>query len=125
MKDKVLNHYTSVEKALVIINVILFAASFSCQDVDNEVSTALIYIMFAIAYFVATTTCLTGAESIKGIFGLDQNGNAVDEESSKVSSEANLCNSGIPIIKGVTNSKKPTSKKTSATLLKAEKKELQ
>ena len=28
MKDKLLVHYTSIEKLLVIINVILFAASF-------------------------------------------------------------------------------------------------
>ena len=120
MKDKVLNHYTSIEKVLVVINVILFALSFQCQDVDSEVSTALIYIMFAIAYFIMTTTCLTGAASIKGIFSPDQNDSFQDDESSKC--DANFSNPGIH--KGVPITKKSATKKTSATLLKGEKKEL-
>jgi len=79
LKDQLLKDFTNLEKFLVCLNVLLFAASFQCQEVDSEVSTALIYIMFAIAYFVTTTTCLNGAATIKKMFTRDQNEN--DEES--------------------------------------------
>ena len=60
-----LQDYTSLEKILVLINVVLFSASLSAENVDQEVSTAILYIMFAIAYFVTTTSCLSGANTIK------------------------------------------------------------
>jgi len=131
LKNVLLNDYTSLEKILVAINVILFAVSFQC-DVDGEVSTALIYIMFAIAYFVATTTCLTGAAQIKGAFSLDQNGSAGDNEFSKTLCEAGLDNPGTPTAtKAVMKSnsatilKKQTAKKPITPLLRTDKKELQ
>ena len=131
MNAKILSNYTTLEKVLVIVNIALFAASFQCQDVDSEVSTALIYIMFAIAYFVATTTCLTGASSIKGMFTPGQNGSARQEESVQNDCDISLSNSSKSASKGATKSngiptnKKPAMKKTPAALLKTEKKELQ
>jgi hypothetical protein len=50
---------------LVLINVVLFATSLSAENVDQEVGAAILYIMFAIGYFVTTSTCLTGAASFK------------------------------------------------------------
>lgn len=68
LTNLILKDHTSLEKILVIINVVLFAASYQCSEVDTEVNTVLIYIMFAIAYFVATSTCLHGAASMKSLF---------------------------------------------------------
>lgn len=84
--------------------------------------------MFAIAYFVATTTCLTGASSIKGMFTPGQNESARYEEMIQNDCDFSLSNSSKSASKGVTKSngistKKPATKKTPATLLK-EKKEL-
>jgi len=50
---------------LVLINVVLFTTSLSAENVNQEVSAAILYIMFAIGYFVTTTACLTGAASLK------------------------------------------------------------
>ena len=85
--------------------------------------------MLAIAYFVATTTCLTGASSIKGIFSPGQNGSAGYDESVQNDYDNSLSSSGKSTSKGVTKpngtstTKKPATKKTTATLLKTEKKE--
>jgi len=65
LRQLFLKDYSSLEKMLVFINVVLFAASFSCDNVDQEVSAAIMYIMFAIGYFVVTTTCLSSATSFK------------------------------------------------------------
>lgn len=65
LRQLFLQDYSCLEKMLVLINVVLFAASFSCDNVDQEVSAAILYIMFAIGYFVVTTTCLSGASSFK------------------------------------------------------------
>ena len=64
--------YSALEKMLVLINVILFGASLSAENVDQEVSTALLYIMFAIAYYVTTSSCLFGASSLKRRFAARQ-----------------------------------------------------
>jgi len=64
-RELFLQDYSSLEKMLVLINVVLFATSLSADKVDQEVSAAILYIMFAIGYFVTTTTCLTGAASFK------------------------------------------------------------
>ena len=87
--------------------------------------------MFAIAYFVATTTCLSGAASIKGAFSFDLNGSTEDDEFSKTLCEAGLANPGIATaIKGVmksnnaTISKKQTARKPITPLLRTDKKEM-
>ncbi len=64
-RDFFLQGYSSLEKILVLINVVLFSASLSAENVDQEVSQVILYIMFAVAYFVTTTTCLSGANSLK------------------------------------------------------------
>ena len=46
---------------LVLINIILFASSLSVDNVDENISQAITYIMFAIGYFVFTTSCLSSA----------------------------------------------------------------
>ena len=80
--------------------------------------------MFAIAYFVATTTCLNGASSIKSILSPGQNCN------DSIQNDASMSNSNLPTSKGVTKpngiltTKKPATKKSTAPLLKTEKKEL-
>ena len=87
--------------------------------------------MFAITYFVMTTTCLSGAASIKGIFTNDQNGNAQDDETSKLLCESSSASHGISTAKGnmkpigSTTTKKQATKKASAMLLRTEKKEQQ
>ena len=65
LKQLFLQDYSSLEKILVLINVTLFAASLSAPETDQNVATAILYIMFAMAYFVMTTTCLSGATSLK------------------------------------------------------------
>jgi len=50
---------------LVLINIILFSASLSADNLEQEVTTAILYIMFAIAYYVTTSTCLFGANALK------------------------------------------------------------
>ena len=50
---------------LVLINVVLFGASLSAENIDQNVSSAILYIMFAIAYYVTTSTCLFGANALK------------------------------------------------------------
>lgn len=60
-----LQDYSALEKVLVLINVVLFSASLSAENVDKEVGVAILYIMFAIAYFITTTSCLSGASSLK------------------------------------------------------------
>lgn len=37
----------------------------SADNLDQEVSTAILYFMFSIAYFVTTTTCFSGANALK------------------------------------------------------------
>ena len=66
-RELFLQDYSGLEKMLVLINLVLFSASLSSvnKNVDEGVQTAIYYIIFAIAYFVATTTCLTGANSLK------------------------------------------------------------
>ena len=49
----------------MLINVVLFTASLSGDNVDEEISTAILYMMFAIIYFVTSTTCLSGASTLK------------------------------------------------------------
>ena len=60
LKDKNLESYTNIEKALVLINFVLFAVVYM-QDMDHEVKKTVVFIMSAIFYFVATNVCLTGA----------------------------------------------------------------
>ena len=84
--------------------------------------------MYAIAYFIATTTCLSGATSFKRLFGPNQYTN---DESSKLPLNESSANPGILSAKGVMKpscgltAKKPVTKKPNAPLIKAEKKELQ
>ena len=70
LKDKNLESYTTIEKALVLINFVLFAAIIM-QDMEPEVKTTVIFIMSSIFYLVATNICLTGAAQIKGLFKPD------------------------------------------------------
>ena len=60
-----LQGYTGLEKTLVLINFALFGASMCAENVDQDVGTAILYLMFSIAYFVTTTTCLSGANTLK------------------------------------------------------------
>ena len=80
----------------------------------------MIYIIFAIAYFVLTSTCLTGATLIKGLFRNDG-----DEDYAKAPYDSSTVNSGKYTMKsnGIAISKKLTAKKASTPLLKSEKKE--
>lgn len=50
---------------LVLINIVLFGTSLSAENIDQNVSSAILYIMFAIAYYVTTSTCLFGANALK------------------------------------------------------------
>ena len=65
LRELFLQDYSTLEKMLVLINVVLFSASLGANSVDSEVNTAILYIMLAIAYFVTTTTCLSGANTLK------------------------------------------------------------
>ena len=60
MKD-----YCSLEKLLVMINFVLFCVSLCAENNDKDVNTAILYIMFAIAYFVSSTSCLSSATNLK------------------------------------------------------------
>ena len=65
LRELFLQDYSTLEKILVLINVVLFKVSMSAENVDQEVSTAIFYFMFTIVYFVTTTTCLSGAHALK------------------------------------------------------------
>jgi len=119
LKDQLLKDYCSLEKVLVLVNLLLFATSFQCAEVDSDVSNALIYIMYAIAYFVITTTFLSGAASIRNLFKSEGNRRTDDCHSSMLSNNGNA-----KPVTGLAN-KKPSAKKPVVPLLKAEKKELQ
>ena len=80
-RDFLLQGYSSLERILVLINVLLFCASLSAENVDEGVSQAILYIMFAIAYFVTTTTCLSGANSLKRKVWLHREQSSVTSES--------------------------------------------
>ena len=123
LKDKNLESYTNIEKALVLINFVLFAVVYM-QDMDHEVKKTVVFIMSAIFYFVATNVCLTGAAQIKGLFKVDPKF-ASENDESKSMAKFNLSNLGQQHSKGVTNTKKPTTKKVPVPPLKLEKKELQ
>ena len=63
-----LKEYSNLEKVIVLLNVFLFSLSLSednQKNVDQDVNTAILYIMFTIAYFVSSTSCLSGAYSLK------------------------------------------------------------
>ena len=123
LKDKNLESYTNIEKALVLINFVLFAVVYM-QDMDHEVKKTVVFIMSAILYFVATNVCLTGAAQIKGLFKVDPKF-ASENDESKSMAKFNLSNLVQQHSKGVTNTKKPTTKKVPVPPLKLEKKELQ
>ena len=108
-----------MERVLVILNFILFAISFQCAEVDSDVSNAMIYIMYAVAYFVITTTFLSGAASFRSLFKSDGSRWTTDKPSSKLSSDAQTKPAA-----GLAG-RKPSAKKPVVPLLKAEKKELQ
>ena len=81
----------------------------------------MIYIMYAIAYFVMTTTFLSGAATFRYFFNSDPHSQArVDNDSSGIQTAS----SSAKLASG-TASKKAAVKKPVAPLLKAEKKELQ
>ena len=107
-----------MERVLVILNFILFVISFQCAEVDSDVSNAMIYIMYAVAYFVITTTFLSGAASFRSLFKSDGSRWTSDKSSSALSSDAHAKPTGLA-------GKKPSAKKPVVPLLKAEKKELQ
>lgn len=65
LRELFLQDYSALEKVLVLINIALFSVSLSSDTVDQEVSTAITYIMFAIAYFITTSSCLFGANALK------------------------------------------------------------
>ena len=65
LRELFLQDYSGLEKMLVLINVVLFGASLSAENIDQNVSSAILYIMFAIAYYVTTSTCLFGANALK------------------------------------------------------------
>jgi len=57
--------YCVIERLIVLLNVILFCISLSIENADQDVNTAILYIMFIIAYFVSSRSCLTGASNLK------------------------------------------------------------
>ena len=65
LRELLLQDYSGLEKMLVLINIVLFGASLSAENIDQNVSSAILYIMFAIAYYVTTSTCLFGANTLK------------------------------------------------------------
>lgn len=69
LRELFMQDYSCLEKILVLINMALFVAGLSScspdKKVDQEVSTAILYLMFAISYFVTTTMCLSGANNLK------------------------------------------------------------
>ena len=118
LKDTLLKDYCTLERVLAILNFILFAISFQCTEVDSDVSNAMIYIMYAVAYFVITTTFLSGAASFRNLFKSDGSRRTNDKSSSALPSDAHAKPTGL-------SGKKPSAKKPVVPLLKAEKKELQ
>ena len=116
-KEHLLHDYSNLEIFLVIVNVILFSASYN-QDVDSEISTVLIYIMFAIAYFILTSTCLSGAVLIKRFFTFFE-----DKKSSNVLSEAGTAKISVKT-NCSTIPKKPIAKKPNGSILRTEEKKL-
>ena len=70
LKDKNLENYSTIEKALCLVNFVLFTSVFM-HEMDSEVKGTMIFIMSTIFYFVATNICLTGAAQIKGLFNLE------------------------------------------------------
>jgi hypothetical protein len=119
LKDTLLKDYCTLERVLVILNLILFAVSFQCSEVDSDVSNAMIYIMYAVVYFVITTTFLSGAASFRNLFKGDGSRWTNDKSTSTLSSDAHAKPATGPA------GKKPSAKKPVVPLLKAEKKELQ
>ena len=119
LSDILLKDYCSLERILVIINLILFGTSFQCAEVDSDVSNAMIYIMYAVAYFVFTTTFLSGAASFRNSLKNEGNRWTADSQSSMLPADGHA--------KSVTGlaGKKTSAKKPVVPLLKAEKKELQ
>lgn len=73
LREFFLQDYSGLEKTLVLINVALFGLSTCAENVDQEVSNAILYFMFSIAYFVTTTTCLSGANALKRKINLPVN----------------------------------------------------
>ena len=65
LRELLLQDYSGLEKMLVLINIVLFSASLSAENIDQNVSSAILYIMFSIAYYVTTSTCLFGANTLK------------------------------------------------------------
>ena len=83
-----LQDYTGLEKLLVLINIVLFGASLNAgENLDPNVAVAIFYIMFTIAYFVVTSTCLTGATLLKACFGNQPILEAAAEECTKVTNK--------------------------------------
>ena len=78
LREIFLQDYSGLEKMLVLINFALFGASMCADNVDQEVGTAILYLMFSIAYFVTTTTCLSGANVLKNKISMS---NRQDQES--------------------------------------------
>ena len=65
LRELFLQDFSTLEKMLVLINVVLFSASRSAENIEREVNTAILYIMFAVGYYVTTSTCLFGANALK------------------------------------------------------------
>ena len=82
LRELFLEEFSNLEKILVLINVVLFAASLSDENIDQDVGAAIMYIMFAMAYFVTTTMCLSGAQAIKKRTSLSVEANANDDPQS-------------------------------------------
>jgi hypothetical protein len=87
LRQLFLQDYSDLEKILVIINFVLFGACMFSEDVDQNVGTVIIYFMFAIAYFVTTTTCLSGANQIKTKIS-KQGQNEQEDESKECSDDS-------------------------------------
>ena len=82
LSELFLQDYSTLEKVLVLINVALFSASLGSDTVDPEVNTAILYIMLAVAYFVTTTTCLSGANTLKRKVYQNKNESSLADDSS-------------------------------------------
>ena len=78
----------------------------------------MIYIMYAVVYFVVTTTFLSGAASFRSLFKSEGGRWTNDKSSMTPSSDTHAKPAGLA-------GKKPSAKKPVVPLLKAEKKELQ
>ena len=60
-----MSDYCALERVIVLLNIVLFCFTLNIENADQDVNTAVLYIMFIIAYFASSKSCLTGATTLK------------------------------------------------------------